>query len=156
MENGQQLDVSRNETLRLIPASAGQRLSNVIIDMISFNIIFFILVSVVTIFSYDFFVALENFNWLQERLFTALFVVIYYTVTETSLSGKSIGKYITKTRAVNLDGSKPDFATILGRSLSRIVPFDGFSFLGDGASGWHDKWSNTMVIDESKSDNSNE
>jgi uncharacterized RDD family membrane protein YckC len=41
-------------------------------------------------------------------------------------------------------GEKPSFKQILARSYSRIVPFEAFScFAGLG---WHDTWSDTMVI----------
>lgn len=83
-----------------------------------------------------------------------LFFVIYYSVIEGGLKGKTIGKYFTKTRVVNLDGSQPTFVTFIGRSFARIVPFEAFSFLGDKKTGWHDRWSETIVIDENLSENS--
>ena len=61
-------------------------------------------------------------------------------------NGQSIGKMITGTIVVTEDGQKPSFGQILGRSFARIVPFEPFSFLGNDASGWHDKWSETKVI----------
>jgi len=76
---------------------------------------------------------------------------LYYSLLETFLKGKSIGKFVTQTRAVREDGSELDFRTALIRSLCRVVPFEPFSFLGDSNSGWHDNWSKTMVIDETKS-----
>jgi len=51
---------------------------------------------------------------------------------------------------VDDQGAQPGVSSILRRSLSRLVPFDAFSFLGNYARGWHDKWSNTWVIDEKK------
>jgi len=45
-----------------------------------------------------------------------------------------------------MDGNKPSFGLILGRSLSRIIPFDALSFLGANAIGWHDTISKTRVI----------
>ena len=90
-------------------------------------------------------------NGLVDRLFTALFLVVFYCTVESSLNGKTLGKFITKTRAVKLDGTKMDFNTVLKRSFSRIVPFEPFSFLGDDPpTGWHDRWSDTKVVDETK------
>jgi hypothetical protein len=37
------------------------------------------------------------------------------------------------------------FSQILGRTFSRFVPFEPFSFLGSGH-GWHDRWSDTRVV----------
>lgn len=59
--------------------------------------------------------------------------------------GRTIGKYITGTRVIRTDGQNPTFEEYLIRNISRLVPFDAFSFLG-GGNGWHDSWSDTRVI----------
>ncbi|WP_442264593.1 RDD family protein [Tenacibaculum sp. ZS6-P6] len=82
---------------------------------------------------------------LFEYLLGAFINMIYYVSFEAS-SGRTIGKYITKTKVVTLDGEKPDFNVILIRSLCRLIPFEGFSFLGDDDSGWHDTFSKTKVV----------
>jgi uncharacterized RDD family membrane protein YckC len=56
------------------------------------------------------------------------------------------GKMITRTRVVRLDGGKPSIGQVFGRTFARFVPFEAFSFLGRGASGWHDRWSKTRVV----------
>jgi len=56
------------------------------------------------------------------------------------------GKMITGTKVVADDGSEVNAGQILGRSLSRMIPFEPFSFLGDSP-GWHDTISGTRVID---------
>lgn len=43
-----------------------------------------------------------------------------------------------------IDGTEPTFNDYLIRNISRIVPFDTLSFFGEN--GWHDKWSETRVI----------
>jgi uncharacterized RDD family membrane protein YckC len=48
------------------------------------------------------------------------------------------------------DGSKPEFTDILKRTLSRILPFEQFSFIGKESTGWHDSISKTYVVDISK------
>ena len=63
---------------------------------------------------------------------------------------RTIGKFVTGTKAVNTDGSKMEPKTILLRSLCRIVPFEPFSALGNPSRPWHDKWSKTYVIDVKK------
>jgi type II secretory pathway pseudopilin PulG len=48
---------------------------------------------------------------------------------------------------VNLDGTKPSFLRIVGRSLCRDIPFEVLSFLfGEYPYGWHDRISKTMVV----------
>jgi uncharacterized RDD family membrane protein YckC len=78
------------------------------------------------------------------RLVAIVVAFFYYTSFET-LFQRSIGKMITGTLVVDLEGNKPSFGAIAKRSGSRLVPFEVFSFLGSHA-GWHDKWSDTRVM----------
>lgn len=71
--------------------------------------------------------------------------VVFFTALEAT-TGRSIGKYVTQTKVIDADGNKPSFETILIRSLCRYIPFDGFSFLGESGSGWHDTLSKTRVV----------
>jgi uncharacterized RDD family membrane protein YckC len=79
--------------------------------------------------------------------YIALF--IYYSIFEAFFQGRTIGKMICGTRAVTVDGEIMDGGTAVKRTLCRIVPFDGLSFLGAIGNGWHDRWSDTMVVTES-------
>ncbi|MBB5030540.1 RDD family protein [Prosthecobacter vanneervenii] len=72
--------------------------------------------------------------------------VLYYTCLE-GLFGRSAGKWITGTKVVMMSGASLGFSRALLRSLCRLVPLEPFSFLGAVASGWHDKWTNTRVVD---------
>lgn len=67
----------------------------------------------------------------------------YYLLFEYTMQS-SPGKLILGRVVVDEYGEKPAFRQILGRSFSRIVPFESFSCF-DGL-GWHDSWSETMVI----------
>ena len=87
----------------------------------------------------------------METLLYLLLFVLYMFGTEALFKGKSLGKLITGTRAVNEDGSDISAKTALLRGLSRIVPFEAFSALGNPSYPWHDKWTNTYVIDEKAS-----
>lgn len=60
--------------------------------------------------------------------------------------GWTPAKLVTGTVVVNEKDERPTFGQIVGRTLTRFVPFDAFSFLGADASGWHDKWSGTKVV----------
>jgi uncharacterized RDD family membrane protein YckC len=62
------------------------------------------------------------------------------------LTGRTLAKYITKTKVIDENGEKPDFKKILLRTLSRIFPFEPLSFLVSGNTGWHDEWSKTIVV----------
>jgi len=76
------------------------------------------------------------------------FFMIYYIFCE-SLFGRTLGKLITGTKVIDLEGKRPSFLTIMGRSFARIVPFEPLSFFGSSG-GWHDRWSETRVVDMRK------
>ncbi len=91
----------------------------------------------------------EDTGWIFEYVLGFLIVIVYYTTFET-LTGRSLAKYITKTKVVLYDGSKPTINEILIRSLSRIIPFEALSFLGENGKGWHDSISKTYVVSVDK------
>ena len=68
----------------------------------------------------------------------------YYTFMETKYQ-KTIGKFITKTKVVNKNGTKPNGGEILQRTFCRLIPFDRISFLFT-PSGFHDRLSCTTII----------
>ncbi|TWW01222.1 RDD family protein [Chitinophaga pinensis] len=70
--------------------------------------------------------------------------VAYYTGFEYGNGGRTIGKMITATYAVRIDGSPLTLQDALLRSLCRLVPFMRFSGFADAP--WHDQWTHTMVI----------
>jgi uncharacterized RDD family membrane protein YckC len=69
--------------------------------------------------------------------------VLYYTLCEKLFNGYTLGKLITGTKAVRLDGSPLTFKNAFLRSLSRLVPFEALSGFGTP---WHDSWTDTTVI----------
>ena len=81
----------------------------------------------------------------QLLLFIFLYI-IYYTLFE-KIFGKTIGKFIFRTKVIAKSNyKKAGFGKILGRTLIRMIPFEPLSFLGKNPLGWHDKWSNTIVV----------
>jgi uncharacterized RDD family membrane protein YckC len=71
-----------------------------------------------------------------------------YFITFEIFLGKTIGKMVTNTKVVLLNGSKPSPRQIIIRSFARMIPFDPFSFLSPNPRGWHDTISETIVIDD--------
>lgn len=69
--------------------------------------------------------------------------VLYYTICEKAFKGYTIGKLLTRTRAIRQDGKELTFKDALLRSLVRLVPFEPFSGFGTL---WHDQWTNTTVV----------
>jgi uncharacterized RDD family membrane protein YckC len=70
--------------------------------------------------------------------------LVYYTLCEKLLKGRTLGKLITGTRAIRQDGRELTFKNAFLRSLSRLVPFEIFS--GFSTLTWHDSWTDTMVV----------
>jgi uncharacterized RDD family membrane protein YckC len=121
----------------LIDASQGQRFANLLIDEVMVVVGASILLVPATI-------ANGGAAPLGGRLIGIATLLAYYILCE-AIFGRTLGKLITGTRVVTLDGGKPGFAKILGRSVARLVPFEPFSFLA-GPNGWHDRWSGTRVV----------
>jgi uncharacterized RDD family membrane protein YckC len=136
---------------QIVQASTGKRFANYIIDLIIFYMLLIgagvviALISPATIDAID--EDSAGFD-LADRLLSLLFYGLYMFVIEALFKGKSLGKLITGTRAVNADGSNISAQTALLRGLSRAVPFNAFSALGSPSYPWHDKWTKTYVIDE--------
>lgn len=87
---------------------------------------------------------------LSLRLVLLLFYGIVMFMTEAMSNGRSIGKLITGTRAVNVDGTDMSFQKAFVRNIVRAIPFNALSALGTPSIPWHDRWSDTMVVDEKK------
>ncbi|UTX46605.1 RDD family protein [Chryseobacterium sp. MA9] len=129
-------------------ASSWIRLANNFLDLIILYIINYLL-SLVSNFLYEvtsieFFYFYSNGNILWQFFIGNFNYCLYYFLMENYLDGRTVAKYITGTKVISTDGTKPTTQQIIYRSLSRIVPFDGLSFLG--VNGWHDSWSYTRVI----------
>lgn len=71
-------------------------------------------------------------------------VSLLYYVPQESLYGWTLGKLVTRTRVVDEKGHPVTFGRVLGRTLLRFVPFEGFTFFGKV--GLHDKASGTRVV----------
>lgn len=130
-----------------------KRLGNYIVDLIGFYIMLFF----VGIFLGLFFPAVidvfssEDFGFpFFENIVTLLLYALYMGASETIFNGRSLGKFVTGTRAVNLDGSAITGKTAFLRGLSRAVPFNAFSALGTPPNPWHDRWTDTMVVSNVK------
>jgi uncharacterized RDD family membrane protein YckC len=130
-------------------ASKGQRLLNFIIDLF---IIYVIEISIGTtiILIGDLTKNDTASNWVSslsvvESFFFGLVILFfYYLITEMYFS-RTFGKYFTKTIVVKHEGSRPNMKSIIVRTLSRLIPFEPFSFL-TAERGWHDTLSVTYVV----------
>ena len=136
-----------NEDLNLdyCRASTGKRFANSIIDLIVFYIAFLGVLMVIEIFKPGLF---EGIDGLADRLITMVCYALLMWFIEAISHGKSLGKLITGTKAVNPDGTDIDFQKAFVRNIVRAIPFNGLSALGNPCNPWQDRWTNTIVIDE--------
>lgn len=135
----------------LYEASGGKRFANYLIDRVGFYVLWRLLL--IKVYAWCIF----TFNVPTDSYFTILalgYIVIISLLglliagMEAATGGKTIGKFITGTRAVNEDGTRVGTKKAVLRFLCRLVPFEAFSALGSPCYPWHDRWTHTLVIDE--------
>ena len=122
------------------PADKGARFGNYLIDIVLFVMLFMLhVVAIEAIFG----TAADP----DSPLFSVYYLLLlfgYYFLFEYFF-GKTPGKFLTKTRVVDVNGEWPGGKKLLIRTLCRFIPFDSLSFLF-GSIGWHDSISGTMVV----------
>jgi uncharacterized RDD family membrane protein YckC len=122
-----------------VEATKGQRLANLALDYLGFMLLAFVLGIVLALVG-----RADLFDGPAGNLFGLMIVAGYYLAFEGAF-GRTPAKFLTGTKVVDVSGGRARFSQILGRTFSRLVPFEAFSFLGSGH-GWHDRWSNTRVV----------
>ena len=88
----------------------------------------------------------DKLNNSNELILGIIIISAYYIAFE-GISGRTIGKFITRTKVVTETGEEPEFSHILKRTFCRFIPFESFSFLDSKRTGWHDRFSNTQVVE---------
>jgi len=83
-------------------------------------------------------------GWWLDRLLTGLIIGLVFTIIEGASKGRSLGKLITKSKAIRKDGSPITWGDAFKRSFSRLIPFEPFSIFGSEV--WHDRISGTQVV----------
>lgn len=126
-------------------ASLGKRFANYIIDYIAHVMLLVVVLAIVEVFIPGTLESYGRTNFLLRMIPATVVILVYYSVLE-GIFGTSLGKLVTGTRVVTLDGNKPRFETILTRSLCRLIPFEAFSGLSDSLF-WHDTISQTYVVE---------
>ncbi len=123
-------------------ASWKKRLINYIIDTFSilllFNLTLEFLPYIAKYIPFDF-----------EMSFDVILLIIflsYYIIFE-GITGKTLGKFLTKTKVQSNEGNKPKFINIIIRTLVRLIFIEVISFFSQHPLGWHDSISKTQVIE---------
>ena len=142
-----QQDLLSDLEVNLQQASTGKRFANYLIDLVVFYIFAILLYATLVragVLSLD-------LNPLVDRLLTLICYGFFMGFYEGIFRGRTLGKLITSTKAVNEDGTRISFSTAFVRGLSRAVPFETFSAFGDPSYPWHDRWTRTYVVDLTRS-----
>lgn len=133
-------------------ASSGKRFGTFIIDYLLSQVVVGILTAIYIVINPNY---LEESNAGGSVATSGMDLLLgfggfmfYYAFFEHICKGRTIGKMICGTRALTTDGDMISLSKALTRTLCRIVPFEPLSFLGTYASGWHDRWTDTMVVTE--------
>lgn len=130
--------VGEKEIVKVVPW--GRRLGNSIIDIILYRIAVFLFL--IPFADTDFVQVLAE-NEGANLLLGVFLLFLYYFVFEAAFQ-RTPAKFITGTKVVMINGSKPDAGTIAKRTLSRFVPFEPLS--GSKGIWWHDRWTRTRVV----------
>jgi uncharacterized RDD family membrane protein YckC len=149
MEN-QLLDVNLGDNeVVLESVSQGKRFANYLIDTVAWYVLLILVMGFAFASNED---IAEDFATESSRsmgwsyLMTYSTMIGYYFLCEWLFKGRTLGKLITGCRAVTTEGEFLTAGNAIKRTLSRIVPFEPFSFLGGYGRGWHDQWTETMVV----------
>lgn len=134
--------VTQQGTDDYIIASTGQRFANLILDTVFFYLFAFLAGILFQLLD------LSEVLLSMNQFVLGILLGLVYFIPQEGFWGRTLGKLITGTRVVNVDGTCVSFGRAVGRTLCRWIPFEAFSFLfGDGQPvGWHDRIPNTRVI----------
>ncbi|UNZ00348.1 RDD family protein [Zhouia spongiae] len=121
----------------------GIRFVNFLIDFIVWLILAFIISFIIGLFIP---LTAENQGILTLFVYILFFgsFIAYYAIMEIKFQ-KTVGKFVTKTKVVKMNGEKPTDGDIITRTFCRLIPFDRLSFLFV-KNGIHDFLSKTKVV----------
>ncbi|TWI81717.1 RDD family protein [Lacibacter cauensis] len=131
-------------------ASTGQRLLNFIVDTVAFYVLNFLLGLITGLLAFALRFDGDGYpGGSIQLLFLIAFVAsyfLYYTLLEGA-KGKTLGKLLTKTKAIQVDGSPLGYKKAFLRTLCRLIPFELFSVFFGGLM-WHDSLTYTMTVQD--------
>jgi uncharacterized RDD family membrane protein YckC len=144
-------DYGSSDNLWMV-ASGWKRLANYFIDLIFIYLMIIVFSAELGVFAL---VTQTDISWVEREsdvvgFLIGIFVIFLYYGFFESLFSASIGKFITGTRVITNEGGKPGLKTVLGRTLSRCIPFEFLTFLKKNPIGMHDHLADTIVIDIKK------
>lgn len=114
-------------------ASSAKRFTNYLIDRVAIYLVWNYLLYKVNVWLLSLIYQYTNSRellYVCSYVFTITFFVFILAILESVTSGKTLGKLLTGTRAVNQNGTRITPRTAILRCLCRLVPFEPFSALG--------------------------
>jgi uncharacterized RDD family membrane protein YckC len=136
-------DEQPTEDHGVYPVQQNTRIANYFIDLILFYIVYLCLVVFLFALEVEFIQNIAD-NPILDRITTMISYAIFMMIQELIFGGRSVGKFITKTKVVDEDGYTPSTGTLITRNLCRAIPFNAISHLF--GRGWHDSLSKTYVV----------
>mgnify|MGYP003113529439 CR=1 FL=1 len=120
---------------------SGIRFLNFLIDFIVWLVLAFIITFIIGLF-----VQPSDQSMISLVGYLLIFgtFIAYYAMMEIKFQ-KTIGKFVTKTKVVKINGDKPSDGDIIARTFCRLIPFDRLSFFFV-RNGIHDFLSKTKVV----------
>jgi uncharacterized RDD family membrane protein YckC len=111
-----QANLEVNEDLDDYPlATQGQRFLTMILDMVGY-IIFSVIIGFILGLVLAFTDNIDYIDRINEHLLGLAMISLYY-IPQELIFGRTIGKFITKTKVVTLDGERPSFKVIFIRTI---------------------------------------
>ena len=127
----------------MIISDKGARLGNFLFDNFCILLLFLVCSFLIAIVSDS----VQYYGtYIADFVFPGLYFTYYFTFE--LILNKTPGKYLTKTKVVNLKGQKPYLKALIFRTICRLTPIDIFSFVF--GTGLHDNCSGTTVISSPK------
>ncbi|MFT3826461.1 MAG: RDD family protein [Chitinophagaceae bacterium] len=123
-------------------ASSTQRLVNYIVDNLTFSIFLSVIYHILVMA--DMQILFRDDMRVILYLVNIILYVTYICLSEKLGNGRSLGKLVTQTIAIQEKGIPLRWSDALRRSICRVIPFEPFSALGSSL--WHDKWTHTRVV----------
>ncbi len=151
--NEERLKEENERKVELEPyASSGKRFLNWMIDLpLSMALAFpFVILFYKTVY---FIIGREGYKVFAKIIGNAgdyvlfyFFLFLYYFIFESTIQ-RTPAKFLTKTKVLDINNTKPTKKQIFIRTLSRFVPIEMLSGFGKPKwIGWHDSWSHTKVV----------
>ena len=146
----QPVDLLSDFENHLVQASSGKRFANLLIDSVFFYFFNSALEWIAPVYPSAYMDPSRDsiFSMILLNFVTSSLVYCFlFSLMELLTNGRTVGKYLTGTRAVMQPGEKLTVPAAFLRGIIKCIPFEAFSALGSPCFPWHDRWSKSYVID---------